>query len=117
MAFENSSHGDFEYQTYVGGNDSFLPVFLIMATLLGISGNTILIIALTKFPTLRIYTFVRLMCYLNLGAGLLIFPLALIATTDSSLLENGIFCEVYGFLNAFFYRASLFNVCVMNIKR
>nr|XP_039254080.1 G-protein coupled receptor 61-like [Styela clava] len=105
------------YQVYVGGDDAFLPFFLIVGILLAVAANLTLLVALLKIQDLEFYSFIKLMCYLDLVAAVTVFPMALTVSANHGVLNNPVFCNIYGILTAFLNRASMLNVCAINVER
>ncbi|XP_067913847.1 G-protein coupled receptor 61-like [Heterodontus francisci] len=93
--------------------------FMLLVDLVGIIGNTAVMLVIIRTPLFKKFVFVFHLCLVDLTAVLILMPLGMVSS--SALFDNIIFgdtlCQIYLFLSMLFISASILSILAINVER
>ncbi|XP_043572271.1 G-protein coupled receptor 61 [Chiloscyllium plagiosum] len=93
--------------------------FMLLVDLVGIIGNTAVMLVIIRTPLFKKFVFVFHLCVVDLTAVLILMPLGMMSS--STLFDNLIFgdtlCRIYLFLSMLFISASILSILAINVER
>ncbi|XP_067863977.1 G-protein coupled receptor 61 [Heptranchias perlo] len=93
--------------------------FMLLVDLVGIIGNTAVMLVIIRTPLFKKFVFVFHLCLVDLTAALILMPLGMVSS--SALFDNIVFsdalCRIYLFLSMLFISASILSILAINVER
>uniref|UniRef100_UPI00398E8A08 G-protein coupled receptor 61 n=1 Tax=Pristiophorus japonicus TaxID=55135 RepID=UPI00398E8A08 len=92
---------------------------MLLVDLVGIIGNTAVMLVIIRTPLFKKFVFVFHLCLVDLTAALILMPLGMVSS--SALFDNIVFgdtvCRLYLFLSMLMISASILSILAINVER